>query len=105
LPGPLIKWFLKTLGNEGIYNLVKEKDKSAVAKSLIGFTDGKKQWFFQGITKGEIVKPVKGGYGWDPIFKPEKSNKTFSQMPDEVRSMRKQAFLKFKKFLDIKWKQ
>ena len=23
LPGPLIKWFLKSIGNEGIYNLTK----------------------------------------------------------------------------------
>src|SRR3989338_8425526 len=58
LPGPLIKWFMQTLGNKGIFRLIKnQKDKSAIAKTIIGYTNGKNTLFFEGIIKGKVVSP------------------------------------------------
>ena len=38
-PGPLIKWFWKSLGNKGLADLVdKFNDKSIVAKSVIEYS-------------------------------------------------------------------
>lgn len=105
LPGPLIKWFLQALGNQGIYQLVKDqKDKTAEAKTIIGYTNGTIVRFFEGEISGEIVKP-KGndGFGWDPLFKPEGYMKTFAEMNPEEKneiSMRRIALMKLKDYLN-----
>jgi inosine/xanthosine triphosphate pyrophosphatase family protein len=40
LPGPLIKWFLQALGDEGLYHLVHRLgNDQAVAKTVIGYAD------------------------------------------------------------------
>jgi non-canonical purine NTP pyrophosphatase (RdgB/HAM1 family) len=106
LPGPLIKWFLKSLGTEGIYKLVKKyEDKLATAKVTIGYSNAnKKLIFFSGEIKGEIVKPRgEKNFGWDPIFQPKGYDKTFAEMSlDEKNkiSMRKEALLKLKSYLE-----
>ena len=42
LPGPLIKWFLATVGNDGIYNIAKKLgNSSAQAKTIIGYAKNK----------------------------------------------------------------
>ena len=120
LPGPLIKWFLQKLGNEGIWRISdtkkidKEKieqigqdleDNGAEAKTLIGYAKNEKEiHFFEGSIKGKIVKPSgETNFGWDPIFKPKGYNKTFQEMTKEEKnkiSMRRMAVEKLKAFLD-----
>jgi len=83
LPGPLIKWFEQSLGLEGIYELLyKYVDHSAQHKIVYGLSSPNKPiQFFEGITEGEIVKPVgDGDFGWGPMFKPTGSDKTYGQM-------------------------
>ncbi len=106
-PGPLIKWMSEALGNQGIYELVAKYDNNmALAKTVIGYIDGEEIKFFTGEMKGKIVEPRGvGGFGWDPIFEPEGFNKTLAEMTPEEKnkiSMRKEALLKLKKFLDDK---
>jgi inosine triphosphate pyrophosphatase len=106
LPGPLIKWFLDTIGNEGIFNLVnKLGNNSAEAKTIIGYSNGEEIYFFEGSVKGKIVPPKGTGFGWDPIFMPEGFDKTFGEMNSEEKnkiSMRRLAINKLKEFLDEK---
>ena len=53
LPGPLIKWFTKTIGNDGLANLVdKLGNNKATAKTIIGYADGKEGIHF---FEGEVV--------------------------------------------------
>ena len=104
LPGPLIKWFLDSLKVEGIADLVgRYDDGSAVAKTLIGYSDGDSVVFFEGNVKGDIVAPRgENGFGWDKMFLPEGSDKTFGEMSLEKKnefSMRKIAFGKLKGYL------
>lgn len=104
LPGSLVKWFLKTLGNKGIYNLVEDnKDKGAIAKTLIGYKNQEGEiHFFKGILDGRISSPKGEGFGWDPIFVPRGYEKTFGQMDEKEKnkiSMRKQALQQFKEHL------
>lgn len=106
LPGPLIKWFLKTIGNEGLFNLVEKlgNDK-AQAKTFIGYAKSPEEiYYFEGEIKGKIVQPIGDlGFGWDPIFMPEGFDKTFAQMSGEEKnslSMRKIALGKLKDFLN-----
>ena len=105
LPGPLIKWFMETIGNEGIYNLVKKlgNDK-AEAKTIIRYSKNNEISFFEGSIKGKIVQPIaKSNFGWDPIFQANGYSKSFAEMDREeknVISMRRIALNKLKDFLD-----
>ena len=106
LPGPLIKWFLESLGDRGISDLVKNsKDNTAIAKTIIGYS-GKsgKIKFFEGEINGTIVDPRGlNGFGWDKIFQPYGENKTFGEMNFEEKnefSMRKKALIKLKEYID-----
>lgn len=110
LPGPLIKWFLLELGNNGLCRLLDGyKDRSALAKVCFGFYDGKKFKTFESQTLGKIVSFPKGkmGFGWDPIFVPLGQNKTLAEMtPEEQKkiSIRWVAIKKLERFLKAKYK-
>jgi inosine triphosphate pyrophosphatase len=103
-PGPLIKWFSESLGNEGIYDLVsKYENTNCTAKTVIGYFNGKEIKFFSGELKGKIVAPSGTGFGWDPIFMPEGYDKTLGEFSLEEKnqiSMRNVALMKLKEFLD-----
>lgn len=105
LPGPLIKWFMKELGNDKLYKLCESFNNfDAVAKVTIGHSDENGQaHFFDGAIAGKIVQPVgEHGFGWDAIFMPNGVSKTFAQMSSEEKnqiSMRKIAFQKLADFL------
>lgn len=82
LPGPFIKWFLECLGLEGLYQMVEATgDMAACACTVAGasFSSGRVV-FGEGVVSGRIVKPRGSGFGWDPIFQPDDSEKTFGEM-------------------------
>ncbi|MBI2514704.1 non-canonical purine NTP pyrophosphatase [Candidatus Wolfebacteria bacterium] len=108
LPGPLIKWFLEELGNKGLCQLLDSyKTRRALAEVCFGLYDGKSFQAFEGKMKGVIAKYPKGsrGFGWDPIFIPEGSYRTWGEMTDEEKqktSMRRIALKKLENFLKNK---
>ncbi len=69
LPGPLIKWFIETVGNEGLYKIAQAfSNFNAEAKTIIGYSNPDKEiTFFEGSIQGTIVVPRGEGFGWDPI--------------------------------------
>jgi inosine triphosphate pyrophosphatase len=105
LPGPLIKWFMKTVGNDGLANIAaKLGDTKAQAKTIIGYANSQGEVeFFEGVIEGTIVAPRgETGFGWDPIFLPDGYNKTFAEMAQDEKntlSMRKIAAAKLKECL------
>lgn len=105
LPGPLIKWFLKTIGNKGMADLVeKYNSTSAKAVNLLGYiNEGGEIEYFEGSIEGTIVQPRgENGFGWDPIFLATGQDRTFAEMDQEEKnkiSMRKVAFTKLAEFL------
>ncbi len=107
LPGPLIKWFLKTLGVDGLSSFILRcNDQAAVAKTIIGYAKNAHDiHFFEGTIKGIIVKP-RGDriFGWDQIFQPQGSTKTFGEMSLTQKSkisMRRKAVLKLQQYLNL----
>ena len=82
LPGPLIKWFLKALSIEGLYNLA-DQNNSAIATCLltVGFVGTAEIIQFRGDVEGRLVAP-RGtrGFGWDPIFLPIGQSKTYGEL-------------------------
>jgi non-canonical purine NTP pyrophosphatase (RdgB/HAM1 family) len=105
LPGPLIKWFMETIGNQGIYELAnKYRNYQAEAITIVGYAKNKNNIkFFKGRLKGKIVRPIhKTSFGWDPIFQPQGHKKNFAQMSREEKnkiSMRKKALNKLSKHI------
>lgn len=108
LPGPLIKWFLKTIGNDGLVRLTDAFGKKATATTILGLmAPDHKTFFFTGQVQGVLVPPRSFGYGfgWAPIFEPvdQKGDpRTFAQMIFEEKSaysMRGKAVQKLIAFL------
>ncbi|OLS33188.1 MAG: Non-canonical purine NTP pyrophosphatase [Candidatus Heimdallarchaeota archaeon AB_125] len=82
-PGPYSAYVFKTIGNNGILNLMKnEKNRNAYFKSAIAYFNRNTIETFTGITKGSITQSVigEGGFGFDPIFVPEDKDQTFAEM-------------------------
>ena len=89
LPGPLIKWFEKTIGNKGLFQLAKKMGNfNAYAKVIVGYmNDQDKINYFEGEIRGKIVEPRgSNGYGWDEIFQPKGFKKTFAEMTIEEKN-------------------
>jgi inosine triphosphate pyrophosphatase len=83
LPGPLIKWFNTTIGTQGIFHLCKKiNDFKAKAITIIGYAKQNGDIiFFEGEVKGRISAPRgKYNFGYDPIFVPDGSKNTLSEM-------------------------
>lgn len=102
LPGALIKWFLETVGNEGLLKMLTGvENRRAVAKTAVGFFDGNKAHVFVGEIEGMISETIRGsgGFGWDSIFIPDGFNKSFAEMTSEEKnavSMRRRALERMK---------
>jgi non-canonical purine NTP pyrophosphatase (RdgB/HAM1 family) len=80
LPGPLIKWFLETLGNEGLCKLVDGLGtRDALAEVQFAICDESGVQIFSGSKDGTIASTPRGemGFGWDPIFIPTGYDKTW----------------------------
>jgi len=108
LPDPLIKWFLKSIGNDGLAKVTEKLgNSSAEAKTIIGYARSHEEiYFFEGTVKGKIVHP-KGdsNFGWDPIFLPDGYSETFAEISREEKnklSMRRIAVNQLEEFLH-KW--
>ncbi len=106
MPGPLVKWFLKAIGPEGIYHIADSfGEYSAEARCTIGYAGAKDGvHFFEGRVFGKVVHP-KGtnGFGWDVIFIPKGHSKTFGEMDSKEKNLishRRIAINKLLEFLE-----
>ena len=82
LPGGLTKEVWETVGGKICDFLGPEDDRNAVVRSVAGYCDGRRIHLFRGETQGSLPLRAAGqsGFGWDPIFIPEGSEKTFAEM-------------------------
>ncbi|MGP3667185.1 MAG: XTP/dITP diphosphatase [Candidatus Bathyarchaeota archaeon] len=101
-PGPYSSYIYKTIGFEGILKLMLNvKNRKAYFLSVIAFgSPNIPPRVFNGKVDGVIVSNPRGrqGFGFDPIFKPKNSGKTFAEMSVEEKnrfSHRSKAFKAF----------
>lgn len=83
-PGPYSSYVFETLGIEGILKLLEgAKTRKAEFRSSVAFGVGGK-WLttFSSATEGTVQLQAKGtnGFGFDPIFVPMWTQKTFGEM-------------------------
>jgi XTP/dITP diphosphohydrolase len=105
-PGPFSSYTLNTLGNEGILMLLgNSKMRKAFFQCSIALSkSGRTLNVFTGKVNGGIARKKQGehGFGFDPIFMPEGTKKTFGEMsPDEKNTLshRSLAFTKMATWL------
>lgn len=90
---------------EKLIDKLKDKNQRlAQFKTVISLRLDSKEYLFEGICKGEIIHNRKGinGFGYDPVFVPQGSDKTFAEMSlDEkaIFSHRSKAVKKLAGFL------
>ncbi len=87
-PGVYSAYVYKTLGYRGILKLLEgETNRRAYFKSVIAYWDGELH-IFTGRVDGEITTEPRGsgGFGFDPVFKPDGFAKTFAEMTTEEKN-------------------
>jgi len=103
LPGPLIKWFLDRLGQDGLVELIKGKEDGASVSCLISLGIIKTQEIiqFEGAVTGKLVQ-AKGsyGFGWDPVFMPDGSVLTYGEMGADEKNKISHRALALQKLRD-----
>jgi XTP/dITP diphosphohydrolase len=108
-PGPYAAYVYKTIHNSGILKLLNGvTDRQATFQSVIAYLDPTltEPVCFYGEAKGAITttertEQGKSGFGFDPIFQPNSSNRTFAEMTIEEKngySHRADAIRKFAKW-------
>ena len=112
-PGPYAAYVYKTIHNSGILRLMENvADRQARFQSVIAYCDETlcEPKCFDGESKGEITtterrQQGKSAFGFDPIFQPIGSCKTFAEMTIEEKngfSHRAMAIRKFAEWYKTK---
>lgn len=88
-----------------LFKLKDSKNRKARFRTVICLIVDGKENFFEGICEGEIIKERRGnqGFGYDPVFIPTGSSKTFAEMNIEEKnrfSHRRKATDKLVAFLN-----
>ena len=99
-PGGLTQTFWDRLHAVRFSELIGSlDDSSAVARTLIGYCDGRKRHFFEGEVSGRISREPAGeeGFEWDNVFIPDVYTCTFAELGGihNELSMRKRALEAF----------
>lgn len=105
LPGPYIKWFVKSIGLSGLVDMLyKFENKGANAICTFGYCEGPdaEVKLFQGVTKGNIVDsrgPT--DFGWDSVFEPEGFDETYAEMDKKTKNTISHRFRALDKLRDF----
>ena len=87
-PGAFVKWLEKTAGLEGIARMLDAfPDRSATATCAVAYFDGDRMASGRGEVRGVIAGAPRGagGFGWDSLFIPSGSDRTFAEMAPEEK--------------------
>lgn len=71
-----------------LYNLEGIENRKAQFRTVISLILDEKEYLFEGVIKGEIIKEKRGdsGFGYDPIFLPEGYEQTFAELGNEIKN-------------------
>ena len=104
-PGPYSSYVFRTIGTEGILRLMSNVNKrNAFFESVVAFcsTEWKRPKCFDGKIRGKITEEIRGsqGFGFDPIFRPEKSEKTLAEMSIDEKNEHSHRAEALRRFAD-----
>ena len=74
--------------NKLLDELADKTNRTAQFKTVIALNLKGKQYLFEGIASGEIIKEKigLGGFGYDPIFKPTNYDETFAELSLDIKN-------------------
>ena len=102
-PGVYSSYVMKTLGCDGILSLLEDKeDRRSRFECVIGYL-GERKRTFKGISRGTITEEKRGecGFGYDPIFLPVESEKTYAEMSSDEKNRISHRGRAMEKLLDF----
>jgi XTP/dITP diphosphohydrolase len=89
LPGALIAWFLSTVGAQGILDMAAGvTDRTTTVTTALGYADTHGVRVFTGTLPGTLTTERRGddGFGYDSIFMPDSSDRTFAEMSSDQKN-------------------
>lgn len=110
LPGPYVKWFERAAGLAALCrSLDGFSDRRATASCVLAFRSETQQLTAIGRIEGSIAREPRGngGFGWDAIFVPDGSDRTFSEMSAAEKnaiSHRRKAWEELKRMI-LLWQE
>ncbi|HSP94769.1 MAG TPA: non-canonical purine NTP pyrophosphatase [Thermoanaerobaculia bacterium] len=87
-PGALVKWLEKSAGLEAMARMLDRfPDRFATATCAVAYFDGQRVVQGRGEVRGTVADAPRGegGFGWDALFIPEGSDRTFAEMSGEEK--------------------
>jgi non-canonical purine NTP pyrophosphatase (RdgB/HAM1 family) len=109
LPGPFVKWFLETVGNEGMCRMLDSyQDRTAIGTVCYVLCDEHGHHVFTATREGTIAMNPRGPteFGWNPIFIPAGETSTYAEMSSEAQqatSLRRTAIALLQAYLDANY--
>ena len=97
----------KKRDEDNIYKLLKElrnhDNTKAQFRTVIALIYNYKEFIFEGIIKGKIIREIKGGngFGYDPIFQPENHLLSFAELSTEKKNKISHRAIAFRKLIDF----
>ena len=90
--------------NKLLHEMEGKENRKARFRTVIALILEGKEYLFEGVVNGTIIKEKKGGsgFGYDPIFKPDTYAQTFAEMGNDIKnriSHRAEAVKKLTAFL------
>lgn len=81
-PGVYSRYVYDSIGLRGVLRLLEGTSRSATFRTVAGYRRGRTTAFGVGTVQGSIVRRPRGrhGFGYDPIFVPRGSDRTFAEM-------------------------
>lgn len=81
LPGPFVKFFIKTLGQDALHILAGKEHEPAMVSCAIAYYDGTDLITVRGDVRGSVVKSRgESGFGFDKTFIPDGQTLTYAEM-------------------------
>lgn len=80
----------------------KENRKAQFRTAISLILDGK-EYLFEGVIKGEIIKEKRGdsGFGYDPVFMPEGYDRTFAELGNDIKTKSAIAHWLYRNFVSF----
>ncbi|MDD3036503.1 non-canonical purine NTP diphosphatase [Bacteroides sp.] len=71
-----------------LHEMEGKENRKARFRTVISLILDGKEYFFEGVVKGEITREKHGdsGFGYDPIFQPEGYEQTFAELGNEIKN-------------------
>lgn len=86
-----------------LHEMEDKENRKAQFRTAISLILGGKEYLFEGVIKGEIIKEKRGdsGFGYDPVFVPEGYNQTFAELGNDIKNRISHRALAVNKLCDF----